>query len=75
VHDVAPAVSWNLPAPQLLQLEEPRASAYVPAPQAEQAEAPVDDVRPTGHEAHVVALRPEYSPLLHLLHEASPVPE
>ena len=47
----------------------------MPVPHAEQAEAPVDEVLPTGHEAHVVALRPEYSPLLHLVHEASPVPE
>jgi len=39
------------------------------------ADAPVDEVRPTGHKRQVDALLFEYSPLLHLVHDASPLPE
>ena len=66
---------WNVPTPQLVQLGAPTSAAYVPAPQALHSAEPVVDVRPTEHERHLVAFRPENVPALHLVQDASPASE
>ena len=66
---------WNAPTPQLVQLEDPTLAAYVPAPHALQSAEPVVDVRPTEHERHLVAFRPENVPALHLVQDTSPASE
>ena len=73
--EVVPVRFWNLPAPHARQLAEPSWSAYVPSSHAVQKAAPVDDVRPTAHERHVVAFLVEYWPASHLVHEVCFGPE
>ena len=73
--EVMPVRFWNLPAPHARQLAEPSWSAYVPSSHAVQKAAPVDDVRPTAHDRHVVAFVVEYWPASHLVHAACSGPE